>query len=175
MSSAITVREIMTREFLGVSESDDLLETVELLLDEAADCAVVLRGPDPVGALDERDALSLLVGETDPAAATVTDVMDDGVVRVASDASLTAAAEAMAREEADWLLVVEDEPVGVVSAYDIATASTIAPVVGDGTVSTATEPSPTYDTQGICEHCGTLTHDLVTVNGQSVCANCREN
>ena len=174
MSSAITVREIMTREFLGVSESDDLLETVELLLDEAADCAVVLRGRDPVGALDEQRKRIALVGETDPAAATVTDVMDDGVVRIASDASLAAAAGAMAREDADWLLVVEDEPVGVVSAYDVATASTIAPAGEGGTVSTTSDPTPAYDTQGICEHCGTLTHDLVNVNGQSICTNCRE-
>jgi CBS domain-containing protein len=171
MSSAVTVREVMTREFLGVSEGDDLLETVELLLAEEADCAVVLRGRDPVGALNERDALSVLVGGTDPDTATVGDVMSDGVVRIASDASLAAAAGAMAREDADWLLAVEDEPVGVVSAYDVVAASTIAP--DSSGIQTATADSTPYDTQGICETCGALASDLVNVNGQSVCANCR--
>jgi predicted transcriptional regulator len=174
MSSAITVREVMTREFLGVSEGDDLLETVELLLDEEADCAVVLRGRDPVGALDERDALSVLVGDTDLGAATVSDVMSDGVVRIASDTSLAAAAGAMAREDADWLLATEDEPVGVVSAYDIVAASTIAPDADSETGPTATPDAAAYDTQGICEACGTLAGDLMSVNGQLVCANCRD-
>ena len=174
MSSAVTVREVMTREFLGVSEGDDLLETVELLLDEGADCAVVLRGRDPVGSLNERDALSVLVGETDPNTATVGDVMSDGVVRIASDASLAAAAGAMAREDADWLLAVADEPVGVVSAYDIVAASTIAPTTDDGAFPRDTADSTAYDTQGICETCGTLARDLVSVNGQLICANCRE-
>ncbi len=171
MSGAVTVREVMTREFLGVSEGDDLLETVELLLAEGADCAVVLRGRDPVGALNERDALSVLVGDTDPDTATVGDVMSDGVVRITSDASLAAAARAMAREDAGWLLAVGDEPVGVVSAYDIVAASTIAPDANG--IPTATVDSATYDTQGICETCGTLASDLVNVNGQLVCANCR--
>jgi CBS domain-containing protein len=174
MSSAITVREVMTREFLGVSEGDDLIETVELLLDEDAGCAVVLRGRDPVGALDERDVLSVLVGGTDPDAATVSDVMSEGVVRVASDASLAAAAGAMAREDADWLLAVEDEPVGVVSAYDIVAASTIAPDAESETGPTAMPDAAAHDTQGICETCGALAGDLMSVNGQLVCANCRD-
>jgi CBS domain-containing protein len=173
MSTDITVREVMIREFLGVSEGDDLLETVELLLDENADCAVVLRGRDPVGALNERDALSVLVGGTDPDAVTVSDVMSDGVVRVASDASLAAAAGAMVREDINWLLAVENEPVGVVSSYDIVAASTIAPDAGEASP-TATPDAAAYDTQGICETCGTLARDLVNVNGQVVCANCRD-
>jgi predicted transcriptional regulator len=175
MSSAITVRDVMTREFLGVSEADELLETVELLLDAESECAVVLRGRNPVGALNERDALSVLVSETDPGTATVSDVMSDGVVRIASGASLTAAAGAMAREDAGWLLAVEDEPVGVVTAHDIVAASTMTPDADEErAVSTATDPEAEYDTQGICEACGTLARDLVNVNGQLVCPNCRE-
>lgn len=174
MSSAVTVREVMTREFLGVSEGDDLLETVELLLAEGADCAVVLRGRDPVGALDERDALSALVDDAVLDAATVGDVMSDGVVRVAADASLAAAAGAMAREDTDWLLAVADEPVGVVSAYDVVAASTIAPDAEGETGPTATPDAAAHDTQGICEACGTLAGDLASVNGQLVCANCRD-
>jgi CBS domain-containing protein len=174
MSSAITVRDVMTREFLGVSEGDDLLETVELLLAEEAGCAVVLRGHDPVGALDERDALSTLVGDADPDAVTVGDVMSNGVVRVAADASLAAAAGAMARENTDWLLAVADEPVGVVSAHDLVAASTIAPDADGETGPTATPDAAAHDAQGVCETCGTLAGDLVSVNGQRVCANCRD-
>ncbi|EMA47302.1 signal transduction protein with CBS domains, partial [Halococcus saccharolyticus DSM 5350] len=95
MSSAVTVREVMTREFVGVSEGDAVVETVELLLDEGAECAIVLRGRDPVGMLSERDALSLVTSDTDPATATVSDVMSDGVIQIPSDESLAAAAGVM--------------------------------------------------------------------------------
>ena len=49
MNENVTVREVMEREFVGVSESDGVLETSELLLREGSDLAVVLRGSEPVG------------------------------------------------------------------------------------------------------------------------------
>lgn len=177
MSSAVTVRDVMTREFLGVSEGDPLLETVEMLLEDGTECAVVLRGRDPVGRLSERDALSVLVEGTDPAAATVADVMSDGVVRISSGASLTAAAGTMAREGVGWLLAIEDGPVGVVSAHDIVAASTMVPDAEQSptAVSTGvTDHEAEYDTQGICEACGTLARDLTNANGRLVCPNCRD-
>lgn len=176
MSSAVTVRDVMTREFLGVSEGDDIGETVSLLLEEGADCAIVLRGRDPVGAMSERDVLSLLVQETNLDSATVSDVMSDGIVRIASDASLSMAAETMSREGVKRLLAIEDDgPVGVVTAHDIVTASTMVPGSEEATMSPSmnAEPEAEYDTQGICESCGTLARDLVNENGQLVCPNCR--
>ncbi|WP_049902935.1 CBS domain-containing protein [Halococcus agarilyticus] len=177
MSSAVTVRDVMTREFVGVSESDGVVETVELLLEEGAECAIVLRGRDALGMLSERDALSLVASDTDPAATTVADVMSDGVVQVSSGESLAAAAGTMEREGVRWLLAIEEEdPVGVVTAHDVVVASTLVPEAdtGTGPASTATDPEAEYDTQGICEACGALARDLVSVNGQLVCPNCRE-
>ena len=176
MSSAVTVRDVMTREFLGVSEGDELVETVEILLEEGAECAVVLRGRDPVGLVSERDVLSLLVRGTDPAAATVSDVMSDGIVRIDSGGSLATAAGTMSREGVRLLLAVEnDDPVGVVTAHDVVAASTMVPDVEGSAPSVAVnDPEAEYDTQGICETCGTLARDLVNANGQLVCPNCRE-
>lgn len=178
MSSAVTVRDVMTREFLGVSEGDELVETVELLLEEGAECAVVLRGRDPVGLLSERDVLSLLVSGTDPASTTVSDVMSDGIVRINSGGSLTAAAGEMSREGVRWLLAVEDDdPVGVLTAHDIVAASTMVPGSEAESMApsmVASDPEAEYDTQGICEACGTLARDLENANGQLVCPNCRE-
>lgn len=177
MSSAVTVHDVMTREFLGVNEADELGETVSLLLETGADRAVVLRGRTPVGAMGERDALSALVRWDDPASATVADVMDDAIVRVAPDASLTAAARAMSRENVGWLLAMDGEPVGVVTSHDVVVAHTMAPetdteppMTEEGVI----DPETQYDTQGICEACGTLARDLVEVNGQLICPNCRE-
>lgn len=176
MSSAVTVRDVMTRQFVGVSESDGVVETVELLLAEGAECAIVLRGREPVGTLSERDVLSLVTGDTDPASATVSDVMSDGVIDVSSGESLAAAAGTMGREGVRWLLAIEDEePVGVVTAHDVVVASTMMPEDDAGTPATAaTDPAAEYDTQGICEACGALARELANANGRLVCPNCRE-
>lgn len=177
MSSAVTVRDVMTREFVGVSEGDEIVETVELLLAEGAECAVVLRGREPVGAVSERDVLSLLVAGTDPTAATVSDVMRNGIVRIPSGGSLASAAAKMSREGTRWLLAIEDdEPVGVVTAHDIVAASTLVPGSDDSVDATtlASDPEAEYDTQGICEACGMLARDLQNENGQLICPNCRE-
>ena len=177
MSSAVTVRNVMTREFVGVSESDGVIETVELLLAEGAECAIVLRGRDAVGMVSERDALSVVTNDIDSAAATVADVMSDGVVRVPSRGSLATAARTMEREGVRRLLAIEEaEPVGVVTAHDIVVASTLVPEpnAGVGPASATTDPTAEYDTQGICEACGTLVRDLVNANGRLVCLNCRE-
>src|SRR5699024_4335993 len=164
-------------EFLGVNEADELGETVSLLLETDAARAVVLRGRTPVGVMYERDALSALVRWDDPAAATVADVMDDAIVRVAPDASLAAAARAMSRENVGWLLAMDGEPVGVVTAHDVVVAHTMAPETDTEQPMTARsipDPESQYDTQGICEACGSLANDLVEVNGQLICPNCRE-
>ncbi|HET7323030.1 MAG TPA: CBS domain-containing protein [Halococcus sp.] len=176
MSTQITVRDVMTREFLGVSEGDDVRETVSLLLEDGIGYAVVLRGRDPVGAMSERDALSVLVAGTDPDSATVSDVMSDGIVRIHSGASLASAAGAMSREGVKWLLAIEDdEPAGVVTAHDIVVASTMVPDSDETSMpsSGGTDPEAEYDTQGICEDCGALARDLVNQNGRLVCPNCR--
>ena len=177
MSSAVTVRDVMTREFVGVSESDGVIQTVELLVAEGAECAIVLRGRDAVGMVSDRDALSVVTSDTDPAAATVADVMSDGVVRIPSSGSLATAAETMEREGVRRLLAIEEaEPVGVVTAHDVVAASTLVPEPGAGVgpAPATTDPVAEYDTQGICEACGALAHDLVDANGRLVCPNCRE-
>ncbi|MFC6973624.1 hypothetical protein ACFQL1_01425 [Halomicroarcula sp. GCM10025709] len=47
MKTAVTAREVMNREFVGASESDDLYETAELLVREDERTALVLRGTTP--------------------------------------------------------------------------------------------------------------------------------
>ncbi|WP_195155705.1 CBS domain-containing protein, partial [Halorubrum sp. AJ67] len=56
MRTDTTVRDVMHREFLGVSESDSLSDAAALLVEEETNCVVVVRGGDPVGRLESRDA-----------------------------------------------------------------------------------------------------------------------
>jgi CBS domain-containing protein len=193
MNENVTVREVMEREFVGVSESDGVLETAELLLHEEADLAVVLHGSEPVGVVTDRDVLAHLVDGGDPAAATVEDVMTTSVPTVSAEESLPEARDRMSSWSTSWLVVSEGgEPDGVVTEHDILATSAL------GTEATATNPptdeamagqiaatsatgtesqrttEDSFDEQGICEKCGSLARDLAAFNGQLLCADCRD-
>ncbi|EMA57545.1 XRE family transcriptional regulator [Halorubrum distributum JCM 13561] len=140
MRTDTTVRDVMHREFLGVSESDSLPEAAELLVDEETNCLVVVRGGEPVGRLESRDALDALldaIGVSDESAAassehlTVGDVMGPPLPAVSPDDSLAAVEERLVSEGADRVVAVDDgEAVGVVTDGDALAAG--APRTGAG-------------------------------------------
>jgi len=187
MNTDVTVREVMDREYLGVSESDGLVETVELLLRKGAETAVVLRGSEPVGVLTERDVLALVVEGPNPQEAAVADAMTESIPRIGPDASLDAAADRMSARESRRLVVTNGgEPLGVITEHDLLTTRTHEPAEGvnDAPVGTSagtamamdaeTEIEDTFEDQGICEVCGTFTRDLAAFNGQLLCSDCRD-
>ena len=187
MNADVTVREVMDREYVGVSESDDLVETVELLLREEAETAVVLRGSDPVGVLTERDILSLVAAGPEPGEATVSDAMTPSLPTVDPDETLDAAADRMSAQSVRRLVVTNgSEPVGLLTEHDLLASRTHDPTTERGSVRQAsvesesaaraveTEAEDAFEDQGICEGCGRLTSDLAAFNGQLLCADCRD-
>lgn len=192
MDGDVTVREVMEREFVGVSEVDTLRETAALMLDEGVEAVVVVRGNSPQGILTRGDALEVAVEGTDISEANVSDAMRATPPEVAADASLTAATDLMSSTSTRHLLVKDSgELVGLISEHDIVTASSLGPsvdgeaapgsetelmatetVAGAGQTGTAVDEE--YSNQGICEVCGTLTRDLSTFNGQLVCSDCKD-
>lgn len=134
MNADVTVREMMDREYVGVSESDDLLETVELLLREDAETAVVQRGSEHVGVLTERDILAALVGEPDLEDATVGDVMTESVPTITPDETLDVVADKISTRESGRLVVTNGtEPLGVITERDLLATSTHEFETGPGT------------------------------------------
>jgi len=185
MNPDATVREIMDREFLGVSESDDLVDTVELLLREDKETAVVVRGSEHVGVLTERDVLAVLVEGPDPRDATVADAMTADVPTVEPEETVSTAADVLSTRPTRRLVVTNgNEPLGIVTEQDILAGqnypaeppemTATATESGGGTTRTTAEESGAFEDQGICEACGTLTRDLTAFNGQLLCAECRD-
>jgi CBS domain-containing protein len=135
MRTDTTVRDVMHREFLGVSESDPLADAAGLLVDEGTACLVVLRGGEPVGRLDCRHALGALLdadgwtpGDDGP---TVGSVMSPPLPTVTPEDSLAVVEERLVSEGVDSVVAVEaGEAVGVVTAADALAAG--APRTGDG-------------------------------------------
>lgn len=189
MNGDVTVREVMEREFVGVSEADTLRDTAELMLEEGAEAVVVVRGSSPEGILTQEDVLEITVEGVDLSEAKVSDAMRAVPSDIAADASIAAAIDLMSSASTRHLLVKDGgELVGLVSEHDVVTASRLGPSVdGEGAPGSG-EPMATetvadaeagtaidegYSNQGICEVCGTLTRDLSTFNGQLVCSDCK--
>ncbi|MEZ3163273.1 CBS domain-containing protein [Halorubrum sp. RMP-47] len=151
MRTDTTVRDVMHREFLGVSESDSLPEAAALLVDEETNCLVVVRGGEPVGRLESRDALDALLdatgvaaaseAETDPADLTVGDAMGPPLPAVSPDDSLAAVEERLVAEGADRVVAVDDgAAVGIVTDGDALAAG--APRTGAGADGIGGEAAP---------------------------------
>lgn len=137
MRTDTTVRDVMHREFLGVSESDPLRDAATLLVDEGTNCLVVLRGGEPVGRLGCRDALGALLdagigtGGDAEGALAVGSVMGPPLPTVAPDDALAVVEERLVSDGIDRVVAVRDgEAVGVVTAGDVLAAG--APRSGDG-------------------------------------------
>ena len=190
MNGLVTVREVMNREYVGASESDDLLETTELLVREAEETVLVLRGNEPVGVVTRDDILARLVTDADVAAVTVGDVMTESIPAIEPDAWLPEARDKMTTLSVDWLLVVEDgDPLGTLTGQDILTTARfedettevterppemVTTSQGATAEGTTTAAEDSFEEQGICSACGTLTQDLASFNGQLLCADCRD-
>jgi len=187
MRNGITVRDVMNREFVGVSESDGLVEAAELMGSEPTEAVVVVRGSEPIGSLSTATALAAML-DGDPGDRTVGDVMEPPVPAISPEASLADATRQLIARGTTHLLVVDDDDiVGLLTERDVLAATetaeaptTATPATGTGTTESAeggveieAGGASEESVQGICEGCGSLTPELSTVNGQVVCPDCR--
>lgn len=181
MQDDVALRDVMTREFVGVTESDSIRGAARLMCDEGTETAVVLRGQEPVGVVTPLEVLEFVASGGDPAETPVSSVMSEPSESLAPDDSLAAATAALAGGDGSDVLVAADgEVVGTLHPRDVVVASASTPATdpaATGPADRRDEPSADadrYSSQSICETCGSLTRDLVDVNGQLRCANCRD-
>lgn len=176
----LALRDVLSHEFVGVSESDELLDAVELMRSENTNSAVVLRGSSPVGVITAETVFDLLLDGGDPESASAADAMDETPESLSLDASVADAANLMGRTGDPRVLVAdEDEVHGIVEARDVAPSvekrlrrASAAPANPPAS-SAQGESNEPYAEQGVCEGCGSLAHELVDVNGQLLCPECR--
>jgi len=188
MDTDVPIREVMTRDYVGVSESDTIDDTVALMRESRSSSAVVLRGEDAVGIVTEWDLVGLLQAVDPPTDDAVSTVMSSPVVSARADATLAEAAATMTAEGIRNLLVTEArEFVGVLTQRDVIAAVGSRRSTGERGPRTPTAASAGADEsdrvaianggdafrrQGICEGCGALADALWEQNGQFRCENC---
>lgn len=180
MRNGITVRDVMNRAFVGVSESDTLAEAAELMRSEPTEAVVVLRGSEPIGVLSAAATVGALLD--DDGRSPVAEFMERPVSTVEPTASLAAASQTLVSRGHSQLLVLDGkEAVGVVTERDILAAHESVETAGSerepadpvAVGESASEQTVDGSTQSICEVCGSLAPELSDLNGQQVCTDCR--
>lgn len=176
----VTLADVMNRDFVGVSESDDIDAAARTMRDVGEDTAVVLRGSEPVGVVTAGTALDHFVADAD--GDTVADMMAPSPPILRPEADVDDAATALARSDSNALLVANGDGIlGVVTAKDLATVPrepgeeerNVVVATQSDTAAGTTEDVDSYATQGICEACGGLGRNLTNVNGQLLCGECK--
>lgn len=182
MVEDLTVRDVMTHEYVGVSESDTVRDAAELMLDESESIIAVLRGSEPVGMVRERELLAALLTDQDPTDTRIDAVMQRPPRALESAQTIGEAAIVLADADTAHVFVSEaGELVGVLSENDLITAVTSmlatersvpeeTPRAAEQLIETG---GGSMTTQSVCEECGTLKADLEHVNGQLICSDCR--
>ena len=122
----LALRDVMSHEFVGVSEADALRDAVELMRSEHTTSAVVLRGNDPVGVVTAGTVFDFLLEDGAADTVTVSDVMENTPASLPLGASIAEAADVMGRTGDPRVLVVDenDDVRGIVEARDVAPAIT---------------------------------------------------
>ena len=188
MRNDLTVKDVMSHTYLGVSESDSVREVAALLLEEEAPVVGVVRGGSLKGMVTDRLLLAAVLDNASLDDVSIADRMRIDVPTVTTGTDLSEAASILSDMELAYLFVLDEtgEPVGVLSENDIITAVTSVlatnPVDRESSEVLSQEEddrsendtaSDELTTQSVCELCGTLKTDLTNFNGQLVCSDCR--
>lgn len=171
MIRAVTVREAMADDFLGVTEGEPVADVAALLREHRAGAAVVIRGGEPVGLVSATDLLGV-IDDGDPGA-PVERYMRVPVTTVSPEATLAHAADRLVGAEADRVVVVDLEgvAVGLLGPRDVLAATEA--LLEDQLDRTATSAGrPRLSEQGVCESCGRLADSLTEVDGSLLCPAC---
>lgn len=178
----LSVRDLLSRDFVGVSESDSVQGAVELMREDDETGAVVLHGSEPVGVLSAGDVLDCLADGQDLEATPVSEIMRQEPPDVTPETTVDEAAGLLSRSRGEHVVVSDENGVvGVIGVRDLATitwdvaekADEIGPTAQGIERGQSEEFDTEYSNQSICEACGSLSRDLVNVNGQLLCSDCR--
>lgn len=179
MKGDLSLRDVVSREYVGVAESDSLRGTASLLSDEGADAAVVVRGEEPVGVVTPREVMAAVVDGRDPDETSAADVMGPVPPALPPTANLRDVAAAFGESPVPLVLVTDgDSVVGTVAARDLVALEATSPAgLSESSDPSGTAPEPVvdgYSEQSVCERCGALSRQLSSFNGQLLCQDCLE-
>jgi len=174
----ILVRDIMTKPVVTISENRSAKYAGELMKKTRKGALVVVRKGKPVGIITDSDLIRKIVAKNvKPSSVKVKDIMSKPLVVVRPDDSIVEATRKMKRSNIKRLPVIENgKLVGMISLTDIAKTSPEMLDLLEYRLKMREAPMQIRErvTSGICDSCGNYSENLVNVNDQWLCEDCRD-
>ncbi|HYB07534.1 MAG TPA: CBS domain-containing protein [Nitrososphaerales archaeon] len=118
-----TVGEVMVKAVLAVELNSNARDCGKAMAKRGVSCAVITQGGTAIGIVTERDLVSKVLADgLDPKKVLVRDIMSTPLITIATEVSLTSAAELMAQYRIRRLVVVggDGSLAGIITTGDIA-------------------------------------------------------
>ena len=183
MEARMPVRDIMTRDVASVDIKSDVQTLAIEMLRHDVGSIIITDNERPVGIVTERDIVKKIVSRNlQPADVSIRELMTTPLITVSTIDDVTDAMYRMVKMKIRRLPVVENARlVGIITDTDLIAASAEMGIIFEDLINmhrarfvSPEAPSSQSLRQGICERCGIFKEDLVLVNGQLLCEDCRE-
>ncbi len=175
MKYAVPVADLMSKEPIVVGPDATVAEVARVMKERDVGSIIIISDHRPMGIVTEKDLVTKVVArDAIPSKVRVGEIMSTPVVAIDPLTEVVDAARKMASLHIRRLPVVRGgELVGVVTEADILK---IWPALIEVTRERARMASSPQgeEVEGYCEKCSMFAEDLMPVDGQLLCADCRE-
>lgn len=178
MVIGIHVKEVMTKPAIKIEHTKTVQQAAKEMAKYRVGSIIVVKGASPIGIITETDVNKKVVAlAKDPRKLKVTDIMSSPIVFSDPDEDVVTAVEKMEKHRVKRLPVIsKGKIVGIITNTDIARASPEMMDILNYRLKMRSE-MPTIketSTSGLCEICGEYSDDLLFIDDQWICENCRE-
>lgn len=175
----ILVQEIMTKSPRTGTSDMTVKQAAQVMRSARVGSLIILEGGKPIGILTERDLMNKIVAEgKSPGRVKVAQAMSQPLIYVTPTDRITDAAEKMSRSRVRRLPVVKGEKlVGIITENDILRLSpALIEITREWSRITGRARSENKEgmSSGYCESCSAYSDQLLMVDGELLCQECRE-
>ena len=178
MPLGISVKNIMTKPAVKIEYNRTVQAAAKEMVKHRVGSIMVVKNKKPIGIITETDINKKVVAPgKDPKKLKTEEIMSSPIVFSSPHDDITTAVEKMEKHKIKRLPVVDKgKIVGILTNTDIARASPEMIDILNFRLKMRMElPSiKESSTSGLCEVCSEYSEDLIFVNDQWVCENCRE-
>lgn len=181
MEVKMPVKEIMTRDVVTVDIKSSVSQLAQKMLAYKVGSVIITDKKQPVGIVTERDIVKKIVSKNlRPDDISIKQIMATPLISIPTTEDVTDIMHKMVKLEIRRLPVVENgKLVGIITDTDLLAISAEMGSIFSDLITMHREKILSSQTEeqvlkGICEDCGYITDNLISVEGKLLCESCRE-
>ena len=181
MEARLPVKEIMTRGVVTIDINSNVTELAGKMLEVNIGSIIITDNNTPIGIVTERDIVKKVISKNLKADdVSIKDLMTSPLITIPSSEDVNDAMQKMVKMQIRRLPIVENSKLtGIVTDIDLIGISAEMGYIFSDLIDMHRErlismEAPNQILQGICEECGADVDNLMFVNGELLCEECRE-